>query len=180
MGWKALKDHFKIEHHVVIEGDKLCIGSDYVHNLAEIQLATGVMIPRQGAFSDFLTTKYPALAAADPKDILALLEQPDVFEASIQVFTYDGAEILEKHCEALGWPNVTHDGLMQYDNTFSADKAKVIAWAKRSADVRAEMAGSRVADLEKELAAARERLAAQQAVVRQLAEQHPAEPSASA
>lgn len=180
MGWKALKDHFKIDHHVVIEGDKLCIGSDYVHNLAEIELATGKVIPRQGAFSDFLAEKYPALVAADPKDILALLAQPDVFKASIQVFTYDGAEILEKRCEVLGWPNTTHDGLMQYDNTFSADKAKVIAWAKRSAEGMAGMAGNRVADLEKELAAARERLAAQQAVVRQLAEKYPDGPSAEA
>lgn len=180
MGWKAFKDHFKIKHHVVIEGDKLCIGSDYVHNLAEIGLATGKVIPRQGAFSDFLKEKYPELAAAGPKDILALLEQPDVFEASIQVFTYDGAEILEKRCEALGWPNTTHDGLMQYDNTFSADKAKVIAWAKRSAESWVDMAGSRVEDLEKELADARERLAARQEVVRQLAEQYPAEPAAAA
>lgn len=180
MGWKALKEHFKIDHHVVVEGDKICIGSDYVHNLAEVQLTTGKVIPRQGAFSDFLETKYPALAAADPKVILALLEQPDVFKASIPVLTYDGAEILEKRCEALGWPNTTHDGLMQYENTFSADKAKVIAWAKRSAECAMEMASSRVADIEEELATARERLAARQEVARKLAEQYPDDPSAQA
>lgn len=180
MGWKAFKAHFNIDHHVVVKGSKLCIGSNYVHNLAEIDMSTGEILSKQGAFSDFVQTKYPQLYAASPKDILALFEQPDVFEASIPVFTYDGAEILEKRCEALGWPNVTHDGLMQYQNTFSADKAKVIAWAKRSAEGWVEMAGSRVADLEKELAAARERLAAQQAVVRQLAEQYPDDPSAQA
>lgn len=42
------------------------------------------------------------------------------------------------------------------------------------------MAGSRVAELEEELATARERQAAQQEVVRKLAEQYPEEPSAQA
>lgn len=50
----------------------------------------------------------------------------------------------------------------------------------KSAERRAEMAGSRVAELEEELATARERQAAQQEVVRKLAEQYPEEPSAQA
>lgn len=36
-------------------------------------------------------------------------------------------------CEEAGWPNVTHDGQMMYENTFSTDRAEVVRWAYNNA-----------------------------------------------
>jgi hypothetical protein len=62
-----------------------------------------------------------------------LVLKDDVFENSILVYTYNGGDIIETYCEKVGWPNVTHDGQIMYDNTFSRNKDKVIQLAFENA-----------------------------------------------
>lgn len=131
MGWKAVKEHYRIDHDVqVVAGKGICIGSAYVHDLITVSLSGEVRpgrIVRRGEPGKL--GRYMDEMDADPAKLRELIEQPDHFERSIQVFTYDGAEIIECACEELGWPNVTHDGRMMYENMFSADRAEVVEWA---------------------------------------------------
>ncbi len=134
MGWKLLKERFAINHIVQIREGRVLVGSPYVGNLAEINPDTGTLC-RNTAFPRFLEENYPALACADPAELIAILAAPDCFSASLPVWTYDGAKIIEQQCEERGYPNVTHDGTLQYDNFDTPEKALAkanIEWATRA------------------------------------------------
>lgn len=135
MGWKNVKAHYKIKHtvHVTEWNDTkgIAIGSPYINTIIFIGFDGRILKHNDSTTNEDLT-RYQKDLKEDPALLKRLIEQPDTFEHSIPVYTYDytTGEILEKYCERLGWPNVTHDGELMYDNTFSADKAVVIAWAK--------------------------------------------------
>jgi hypothetical protein len=138
MGWKRMRDHYRIEHIVQVRYGRVLIGSDYVPELIIID-ADGT--PREGSLGirghdEF--ERYWRDLTADPEQLRALLAAPDTFAASIPVYTYEGGTIIEKQCETPGWPNCTHDGQMMYDNTFSTDKAQVVEWARECRAMRAE------------------------------------------
>jgi hypothetical protein len=150
MGWKNIKEQFGIQHHVQVTEKGVCIGSGYVYDLVSIDRVTG-KVYESNTFTGFLKEKYPALLVAAPEELVRLIAEPDTFSGSIPVYTYEGAEIIEKMCEVPGWPNVTHDGSMMYDNTFSTDKAVVVEWAKRNAACATEGTRRRIDDVEQEL-----------------------------
>lgn len=172
MGWKNIKEKFGIHHNVQVREKGICIGSDFVSDLASIDKVTGKVEENQ-TFAGFLRDNYPALQKAAPEELVWLIAAPDTFTASIPVFTYDGAEILEKMCEEPGYPNVTHDGCMMYENTFSTDKSKVVAWAKRNVACAVEQTQRRIAEVEKDLAGLRDSLAGYQADEAKLAATYP-------
>ena len=158
MGWKALKEAFGISHHVRVTPKGICIGSGYASDIVTIDTQTGE-IHENETFSGFLRQHYPTLREVSPEEILKLIETPDTFSVDILVYTYEGGDILEKQCEALGWPNVTHDGCMMYENTFSTDKARVVRWAKHNAESAVVGMRDHIARIESDLAKARAALA---------------------
>ncbi|QMI49713.1 hypothetical protein [Burkholderia sp. MBR-1] len=162
MGWKALKEKFGIRHHVHVTSDGICIGSGYVPNLVTIEPCTG-KVQENRTFPNFLRENYPSLLDAAPEELVTLIGAGDLFAAAIPVYTYEGGDIIEKQCEEPGWPNVTHDGAMMYENTFSIDKVTVVAWAKRNANLATEHTRDQIAVVERELATLRERLASYEA-----------------
>lgn len=176
MGWKTLKEHFDITHIVQVTHASICIGSSFVSDLAAIDLATG-RVSENPAFEGFLREKYPALLAAAPEEILQLVHAPDLFAASLPVYTYHGSEIIEKQCESYGWPNLTHDGEMMYENRFSKNKKTVIAWAKNSAASAAQHVRQAIAEAEARLTGLREELKAAEAALVKLERDHPSMPS---
>lgn len=97
---------------------------------------------------------------AGPETLRQLVQSPDSFAAAVTVYTYCGGDIIEKQCETSGWPNVTHDGEMMYENTFSTDKDQVVVWAKENA--------------EKELAERQDHLASREANRAKLEADYPA------
>lgn len=157
MGWKTLKDRFRIEHIVQVRDGKILIGSPYVSDLITVHpdgtLAWGAM----GRGSNEDLHRYFDEMAADPEEVIRCMQAEDTFTKSLPVFTYDhDGNILEKQCEAYEWPNVTHDGMLQYENTFSADRAYIVKRAKCSAqsiiesgDSRLEELRQRISDVEK-------------------------------
>jgi len=157
MGWKSLKERFGISHIVQVDGKQLLIGSGYVHNLATIDLLTG-KVTENPTFPRFLAETYPDLLKAASEELVGLLEAPDTFTQSVTVYTYDGANIVEKQCEAVGWPNVTHDGAVMYENTFSTDKATVVSWAKRNAASGSRLFRKRIQEVQSELESLRTQL----------------------
>lgn len=134
MGWKLLTERFGIEHQVQINEKGLCIGSGYVSDMIVIDLHTGSIEVSQ-TFGSRVRESYAALLAADPAEIVELIRAPDVFATSVPVYTFEDGTVIEKMCETPGYPNVTHDGRMMFDNRYSIDKNKVIAWAKRDCEI---------------------------------------------
>lgn len=158
MGWKTLKSKFGIEHIVCVMAEGIYIGSAYVRDLAVVNPQTGQIV-QNPTFSGFLAREYPQLAAASPAEVLQALEAPDVFASSTPVYTYEGSQILEKQCEALGWPNVTHDGCLMYENTYFVSKAEAIRQALAVAVADIKSATRNVAHLKAELDASQAYLA---------------------
>lgn len=175
MGWENLKEHFRIEHIVEVRKDGgVNIGSGYVSKL--------IIVKADGTFAwgslgesrnDDLARYAAEMTAAGPEKVRELLAATDTFHASIPIYTYDDGTILEKFCEVPEWPNLTHDGHVIYENTFSTDKAKVVARAKRNARLGVKNMRERVAETEQELAKQRARLAQEEADVVKLDADYP-------
>lgn len=131
MGWKNVRDHYKIDHIVQVRDGRISIGSSFINDLILISLE-GKLIHKEKGLHKSLQPLVDEMEAS-PETLEKLVKSPDHFSASIPVYTYKGAEIIEKLCEEPGWPNVTHDGCLMYENTFSTDKQEVIEWAKNNA-----------------------------------------------
>lgn len=131
MGWKAIKDHYRIVHQVQVTKKGICIGSPYIHDIMIVSM-DGELVKDHGSSVNAELNRYSAEMRADPAKLRELSVSPDTFSKSVTVYTYDGARIIEKLCDEPGWPNVTHDGEMMYENTFSADRDEVVKWAKKS------------------------------------------------
>lgn len=172
MGWKNVKEHYRIVHHVQITPEGLCIGSSFIHNIIVVGL-DGKVLKRYDERANEELRRYQQEFDADPATLSRLIETPDTFTAGITVYTYDGGDILERQCELPGWPNVTHDGEMMYDNRFSPDKATVVAWAKRNADLGIENCEEAVADAQRRLAECAHRLDIEKANRAKLEADHP-------
>lgn len=160
MGWKTLKEHYKIKHTVQVTREGICIGSPYIHNLIVVSLEGSVVKPyKDGRVNEDLQ-RYQQNFDADPAALAEIVKVPDTFAASIPVYTYDSetSEIIEKRCEVLGWPNCTHDGEMMFENTFSADRGQVIEWARTNAEIALKWAKERKEELLKNLATCEARI----------------------
>ena len=132
MGWKNVKEHYRIGHTVQVSKGLICIGSAYVHNLIEIRL-NGTFAKKEERYANEDLARYQKEMLADIAKLKELIDTPDVFERSIAIWTYNEGDIIEKQCETPEWPNVTHDGQMIYENTFSVDRSEVVEWAKENA-----------------------------------------------
>ena len=172
MGWKNVKEHYGITHIVQVTEKGICIGSSYVHNI--IVIRPGLKIGRSHIGGAEMMRLVAAMEA-DRSKLRALIEAPDTFAASIPVytFTYDG-EIVKKFCEAPGWPNITHDGQLMYDNTHFLDRAQAVAKARAELEASVQHRKDRCAWLRVELTQAEERRwAAEGAVARLVAAEGP-------
>ena len=133
MSWKNVKDHYQIGHIVFIDpANGICVGSGYIHDLIVIGL-DGKLKKRYTSSPGINTdlTRYQSEMDADPAKLAELVAAPDTFKCAKEVYTWEGGDIVKRHCEEYGWPNVTHTGQIMYDNQYSTDVAKVVAWAKR-------------------------------------------------
>lgn len=153
MGWKTLKERFGIEHIVQVNDDnEVCIGSGYVSELIVINPETGTL--KSNPLLSGRSLKEGALTAlleASPEEIKEALDAQDQFSESIPVYTYEDGAILTKYCEQTGWPNLTHDGQLMYENRFSTDRNQVIEWAQRDAAAKVRFLEDSIRDKEEEL-----------------------------
>lgn len=149
MGWKAFKQHYGIEANVGIENGVVCIGSGYI-DLLRVSMDGQIEFAYQMGTDHQVYVVQEAIKA-DPATAARLLTAEDTFERSITVYTYEGAEILEKFCETTGYPNVTHDGLMMYENMFSTDRDLTIQRALANANANAEGLNRAIQNVEQQL-----------------------------
>lgn len=137
MGWKNVKEFYNIRHIVqMIEGE-LYIGSPYVNDILivdkegvdkEGKVRNGSIIARNKDLE-----RYRDDISKSPDKFIELMNKPDEFKRDILVYIYHpNTGIVEKKCEEKGWPNVTHDGQLMYDNIFYADVEKLIEQEKNN------------------------------------------------
>lgn len=177
MSWKNLKERYNIGHIVQVTEKGICIGSGYIPDLLVVG-HDGKLVKRyERPEINADLARYQAEFDADPEALRLAVTTPDTFAVSLPVFTYDGGTIIEEACEEYGWPNVTHAGHVMYQNSYSKDKATVVAWAKESAAVRAKSYRSSVAVLEARLAREKALLAKAEADAAKLAADYPVAPS---
>lgn len=151
MGWKNIKDHYRIGHIVQVREGKICIGSPYVSDLLKVSFDGEISWGSLGPSKNDELARYHAEMTSDLAKLRELIAAPDKFLASMPVFTYDGGDIIEKRCEKYDWPNITHDGLLMYANRFSEDRGKVVRWAKGNASYGVEFAQERIAELKTQI-----------------------------
>lgn len=154
MGWQNIKEHYQIKHIVHVRDGNILIGSPLCSDLFTIDPA-GKFLKKWDTRPGDVLHGYMTAISADPAKFSELFASPDTFAASLPVFTYDGGDVIEKQCEVRGWPNVTHDGELMYDNTFFADKADAISRAKENAKAGISASRSSVEDAEERLAKCR-------------------------
>lgn len=170
MGWKNIKEYFGIKHIVHGHDGKIFIGSAYCSKLIIIDNETGNI--DKNSFSN-IGEQYPELLkllTAHKETILILIKENDKFSASLPVFTFDGQNIIEKQCEAYGWPNVTHDGELMYDNTFFKKRLKAIEYGIKDTEIGIRNFRDRIADYEQELIKSKKLLDAEIVIFNRLSE----------
>jgi len=166
MGWKNVKEHYGIDELVHVYDDKVSVGSDRLLNIITIE---SDMVPTRRYSHGEPFDGWTRAMLADLGTLRRLIETPDTFARSIPVYTFDyDGNIIEKQCEALGWPNVTHDGCLMYDNHFFPDRAEAVAGARRELRAAVNCAWTTVLAAEIELAEDRELLARYEAVLAKL------------
>lgn len=147
MGWKTVKELYKIGHTVHVVGDCIWIGSAYISKIIAIGPDGNVRSRGEqcGGIGDGDLLRYLTDFDRDPEALRLAVEAEDQFSASVTVYTYSGSEIIEKLCEVPGWPNVTHDGQIMYDNTHFTDRDKAVECAKRNASAAVSLIMASVA-----------------------------------
>lgn len=133
MGWKNVRDHYKITHIIQVTEKGICIGSPYIHNLIVIGLDGKILKAYDGIWSSNADlSRYMKEFKEDPDKLSELVASTDTFSKSLVVWTYKNGTAVSKLCEEYGYPNVTHDGELMYDNVFFRTKAEAVAEAKKT------------------------------------------------
>jgi hypothetical protein len=170
MGFKAVKEHYRIAHIVRCHPSGLAIGSGYISDIIVVS-PSGKLLERHNRESGDLG-RYQREIEQDPAKFADLFASEDVFARSLPVYTYSGGEILEAFCEEFGYPNLTHDGEIMYENRYSNNIPMVVEWAKVNAALGVRNCKRTIRDLEKRLRSERDRLAKEQADLAKLDEDY--------
>lgn len=170
MGWKSVQEYYDIKHIVHVADGNICIGSGYILQLITIN-QDGVVLKRD--VSNRSLNAYLEAMDADPAKLRELVQQQDHFETSIPVYTYHDGEIIEKFCEQPGWPYVTHDGEVMFNNQFTLDRNQAVAWAKRSAQSWKSCMERNIKDLEQKLQEEKDELLRANAAIAALNQAYP-------
>lgn len=173
MNWKSVKLGYDIGHIVHVREGCICIGSPYISEIIRITPDGVPQWVSGNARNNDDLARYMREMEADPARLRVLMATPDSFSASLPVYTYRGGEILEKQCEAYGYPNITHDGCLMYVNMFFSRKADAIRKAKANAQAGCDLVTRRIAECERDLAKWLKELAQEEADLAKLNHDYP-------
>jgi len=158
MGIKAIKRLYGLEDMLVHKAPHgICFGTEMAPDVLTVS-EEGKII--QGAQHN-LKRYYGELEGAIAKDPGAFEEafrEKEEFNETFPVFTYEDGNIKEKACEILGWPNLTTDGELMYENTHFAKRDECIKQAAANLRAQVERGIERVRELSDTLAIEEERL----------------------
>lgn len=169
MGWKKIRDHYRIEHIVHVRDGCLAIGSPMMPTMLTVT-PDGKVRSARNDWGRNDAGRIRREIEADPALFALLFDEPDAFDASIPVYTWRDGCIVEDACEEAGWPNVTHAGELMYENRIFTDRGAALAAALADAAAGEELYERDVARLEEDLVKAKERLEEQRGFRRMLEE----------
>lgn len=150
MGWKAIKEHFKIEHIVHVSDGFIYVGSGHIPKAVQIDQKTGKV--SEGEYSSSIVKReFGAIFDASPDLIKELAQAEDKFATSVPVYTYQDGQIIEHQCEVPEWPNVTHDGQIMYENSFRPTKSEIIELAIRDAEAGISLGEDSISRLKQQI-----------------------------
>lgn len=158
MGWKTLREQYGIKHIVQrLRDGTFAVGSPYISRLLVVH-PDGKVEP-----NSLLTDNselWPVIAAmrADPGAVRRAIEAEDVFATSVPVYSCEGAVLIESFCETPGYPNVTHDGTLMYENSYYLSRAEALEVFSQAASRSVEHREEAVTRAREELDKALERL----------------------
>ena len=126
MGWKLLKDVYDIKHIVQVVYDKqdkqnnIYIGLPYISDLI-ILSEDGTIIKEYTGYNNGNFVRYMKEFKEDEEKLRRVIQTPDVFDESLNKTAY----IVDYDCNIkeclyqgdIGYPNVTNEGELMYDNT---------------------------------------------------------------
>lgn len=176
MGWKNVKEYYRIDHQVEVTDEGICIGSPYVHAIIVISL-DGVLVKEDDRTMNEKLSRYQAEMKDDPVKLRELVVSADTFAASVPVYTYQGADVIQKQCEQLGWPNVTHDGAMMYENTFFPNRDDAFKAAQSNCEASIFLRRMEISGQQERMANSNKRLQELLYIARKLGLPVPSEPS---
>lgn len=134
MGCKAVKEHFNIAHVVHMRNGNLCIGSSYISELIVLTPDGRVLTGAERALRDTGELgRYVREIQADIPKFCELLAQEDTISAPVPVYIAVDGKVVCKYAEKVGWPYVTLDGELQYNNTHFATEEQAAERGKASA-----------------------------------------------
>jgi len=96
MGWKAVKDYYKIGHIVQVTPKGICIGSGYINDLIVISPDGEVHEGELGVSGNADLARYYAEMTDDKPKLRELVAAQDSFAASIPVYTFHGSDRLAR------------------------------------------------------------------------------------
>jgi hypothetical protein len=116
------------------DGEKICIGGAYCNDLISIntktiEMNTAVHIDggREGFRSDELVMIWDKLTELIKNgEIKGIIEGKDEIENPLTVYTVQNGELKECITDEYGWPNVTDDGFLMYENQYFRTKEAAI------------------------------------------------------
>lgn len=132
---RLLQKELNTERTVHLSDNKVCVASAYVHDLIHIKLddmtvhyVFGEDNPwKQDDEVKLLLVKLRELVANG--EINKFLEGDDVIENPLPVFTVINNKLVSTFTDKYGWPNITIDGMMMYENTFFKTKKDALKYA---------------------------------------------------
>ena len=134
MSIKSLKHRFRIEHIVHRCGGKICIGSAYCPKLITID-ETNMNVEKSRIVTEGeLLDIYNKLKEAEKQNTLRqTVESPNTYSTTYTVFYDNNGKIETTKCEKIGFPNVTLDGELMYDNSHFQTRKKALQYAQQTA-----------------------------------------------
>lgn len=123
MGFLSLEKEYGIKHIVAVYDEKkyggkvICIGSPYIHDIIVISM-NGELIRRNDGKNNDKIKRYMQEFDAAPERLKKIVTaDDDLSEFTTPVYIYEDARIRKELCKEIGWPNVTAEGEIMYNNT---------------------------------------------------------------
>jgi len=148
MGWKKVKEHYGIKHIVQVDSRSdygkvpcILIGSPYIGDIIAIRISDAKILKRytDGPFTSSLLYELQQQLDKDEKNgtLKQLIDEQDTFDRLLPVYCIDDHKhIVMMYCEYYGYPNVTVNGKLMYENTFYSKVKAARYYLLRQSDVK--------------------------------------------
>ena len=158
MGIKAIKRLYRLDDMLVHKAPHgICFGTEMAPNVLTVSENGEILQSAQHSLKRYYGELEDAIAD-DPRAFEEAFQEQDEFNETFPVFTYEDGNIKEKTCEIQGWPNLTTDGELMYENTHFATQEDCIDQTAANLRAQVERGIERVRELSDALAIEEDRL----------------------